>query len=66
MAFNSGYRIRKKHYTPPPTLFSDSAILQTLQRANIIFAKALEQELFVPISSTVIKKLTGASTRFQS
>jgi hypothetical protein len=66
MAFNSGYRMRKKHYTPPPTLFSDSGILQTPQRANIIFAKALEQEFSIPIPPSVLNKLTSASTRSQS
>jgi Ni,Fe-hydrogenase maturation factor len=66
MAFNSGYRMRKKHYTPPPTLFSNTGILETPQRANIIFAKALEQELSIPIPSAVLTKLTGASTRSQS
>ena len=42
MAFNLGYRMRKKHYTPPPALFSDLKVLETSQRAYIIFAKALE------------------------
>ena len=58
--------MRKKHYTPPPTLFSHSGILETPQRANIIFAKALEQELSVPIPSALLTRLTGASTRSQS
>jgi hypothetical protein len=58
--------MRKKHYTPPPFLFSDSGILQTSQQANIIFAKALEQKLSIPIPSTVLTKLTGASICSQS
>jgi len=29
MAFNLGYRMRKKHYTPPLTLFSDLKVLET-------------------------------------
>ena len=66
MAFNSGYRMRKKLYTPPPTLFSDSKVLETPQRACIIFAKALEQELSVPIPPALLTKLTSASSRSQS
>ena len=58
--------MRKKHYTPPPTLFSDSKVLETSQRACIIFAKALEQELSVPIPPALLTKLTGASSRSQS
>ncbi len=58
--------MRKKHYTPPLTLFSSSGILETPQRTNIIFAKVLEQELSVPIPSAPLTKLTGASTRSQS
>ena len=58
--------MRKKHYTPPPTLFSNSTVLETPQRACIIFAKALEQELSVPIPPALLTKLTGASSRSQS
>lgn len=45
MARKSSYGMRKKLYTPPPELIASSDHLRTLQRANIIFAKALEQEL---------------------
>lgn len=58
--------MRKRHYTPPPTLYSDSRVLETPQRASIIFARALEQELSVPIPPAILTKLTGASARSQS
>ena len=63
MAFNSGYRMYKKHYTPPLTLFSDLKVLETPQQAYIIFAKALEQELSVPIPPALLTKLTSASSQ---
>ncbi|KAL5316272.1 hypothetical protein ACEPPN_015317 [Leptodophora sp. 'Broadleaf-Isolate-01'] len=66
MALKSTYRMRKKHYTPPPDLYCESGHLRTPQRANIIFAKALEQEIKTPIPLTVVEKLLGASTRSQS
>jgi hypothetical protein len=58
--------MRKKHYTPLPTLFSNTGILETPQQANIIFVKALEQELLTPIPSALLTKLTSASSRSQS
>jgi hypothetical protein len=58
--------MRKKHYTPPPTLFSNLRVLETPQRAYIIFTKALEQELSVPIPPALLTKLTSASSQSQS
>ena len=63
MAFNLGYCMCKKYYTPPLTLFSDLKVLETSQRIYIIFAKALEQKLSVPISPALLTKLTSASSR---
>ena len=46
MAFNSGYRMRKKHYTPPPTLFSNDKVLESIIRLLVFLARASKSATF--------------------
>jgi hypothetical protein len=58
---------RKKGYTPSPDLkFDGTGQADTLSRTAVIVCKLLEQELEVPISQSLVQKISGIPPRSQT
>jgi hypothetical protein len=69
--------MRKKHYTPPPTLFSNDKVLESIIRLLVFLARALKSATFFSggeggevlemarLSNAVIGCLVGPTFRCQ-
>jgi hypothetical protein len=65
MARRSTRKPRGRHFTPPPGLHTSSGHVKTPQRCGVLFAKAFSQELGIPISQALVRKVTGVAKRVQ-
>jgi hypothetical protein len=59
-------RSRARHFTPPIELSFSEGQIKTPQRCVVLAAKAIAQELRIPIPQELIKKVSGVAPRIQS
>jgi hypothetical protein len=57
---------RARHFTPPIELSFSEGQIKTPQRCAVLAAKAFAQELCIPISQELVRKVTGVPPRNQT
>ena len=57
---------RARHFTPPIELSFSEGQIKTPQRCAVLAAKAFSQELGIPISQELVRKVTGVPPRNQT